>query len=61
MESSCRKKAKKGAGGKPKKETDMPTAKLKCATKLINQRKLLGALFRDVSEKLEVGLEPELN
>ena len=39
----------------------MPTAKLKCATKLINQRKLLGALFRDVSEKLEVGLEPELN
>ncbi|CAL1133685.1 unnamed protein product [Cladocopium goreaui] len=45
-----RKKAKKPT---KKKETDIATAKLRSATKVVNQRKLLAALFKDTEEKLQ--------
>ena len=48
----ARKKAKKPT---KKKETDIATAKLRSATKVVNQRKLLAALFKDTEEKLQAG------
>ena len=50
-----RKKTKKGQGSK-KQDTDISTVRLRAATKLLNQRKLLGAMFKDVDEKIQVGL-----
>ena len=50
---SDRTKAKKAKTSKAKREVDPTTAKLKSATKLVNQRKLLQNLLVDASDKLK--------
>lgn len=54
-----RKKKQKGQGSK-KKDTDISTVRLRAATKLLNQRKLLAAMLQDSNEKCKVGLWPNL-
>lgn len=44
------KKKQKGQGSK-KKDTDISTVRLRAATKLLNQRKLLAAMLQDSNEK----------
>lgn len=41
---------------KPKKNVDMSTVKLRAASKLLNQRKMLASLFKDVLDKLQARL-----
>lgn len=43
----------KTGGGKNKKEPDIQTAKLRAATKIVNQKKLLSSLFEDANQKAE--------
>lgn len=47
----CRKAKGSRGQGSNKKEADISTVKLKTATKMVNQKKLLLAMFNDVAEK----------
>lgn len=59
FDDNAQEKKQKGQGSK-KKDTDISTVRLRAATKLLNQRKLLGSMLQDSDEKCKVGLWPYL-